>query len=326
MTTALLILSLVLILGLMGLVFFLMRKLDGIEATIKAPEGKDMMVLMNQNVVGMQSRLDNVSEGLNMRLDKAAQVISGVSKDLGQVQEMGRAMTDLQNFLRSPKLRGNIGERVLKDMLATYFPQDLYKMQYKFKDGQMVDALIKTEAGFVPVDAKFPLENFQRVLKAEKDEQKDLHTREFRKDVKKHVDAISKKYILPAEGTVDFAVMYVPSESVYYHLIQHDALEELNTYAMQKKVLITSPNSFFYFLRVALMGLQGKKVEEASKQILETLQALSKDAEKVGDHMSVLGTHLNNAGAALQRVESDYAKLTGKLDQVELLKAPTEEV
>src|SRR3989338_8305052 len=155
------------------------------------------LVLLNQNVQGMQQRIDETTRTLNMRLDKAAEVIQGVSKELGQVQEIGRSMKDLQDFLRSPKLRGNIGEQVLKDLLEQYFPRANFDTQYQFNSGERVDAILKTDKGLIPIDAKFPMENFQKLQKAENDAVRDTVLKDFVKDVKKHVTDIAKKYILP---------------------------------------------------------------------------------------------------------------------------------
>src|SRR5206468_9986502 len=134
----------------------------------------------------------------------------------GQMNEIGRNMRELQEFLKSPKLRGNIGEQVLKDLISQIFPKNSFYLQHQFKSGDKVDAAIKTDAGILPIDSKFPMENFQKFNKSQTDEEKVHYQKEFARDVKKHIDAISKKYILPEEGTMDFALMYVPSESVYY--------------------------------------------------------------------------------------------------------------
>lgn len=276
------------------------------------------MQMLNQNMQGMQERLDKVSAGLNVRLDNAARVISEVNKELGQVQEMNRSMRDLQNFLKSPKLRGNIGEQVLQDMLSQNFPQNFFEMQYKFPNGEIVDAILKTNNGMIGIDSKFPLENFDKMLDSETENDRLTYQRLFLRDVKKHIKDISNKYILPQEGTVNFAVMYIPSEAVFYEIIRQE--RALNDYAVDAKVLMVSPNSFFYFLRVILMGMQGKRIEEQAKRILSTIEAITKDTKKFGETLGVLTTHIGNAGSALDRVNTDYAKLSAKVEQIKLLK------
>lgn len=276
------------------------------------------MLMLNQNIQGMSSRIDATTKAIGERLDMAAKVISGVSKELGSVQEMGRSMKELQDFLKSPKLRGNIGEQILRDLLEQYFAREHFDIQYKFRDGQVVDAIIKTDKGIIPIDSKFPMENIQKMLTAQSEEDHALFQHEFIKDVKKHMSDISKKYILPAEGTVDFAVMYVPSESVYYELVRSP--EDINAFGYEKRVFPVSPNSFYYFLKVLLLGMEGKKVEEASRKILETLRAIQSDAMRFGDTLGVLTTHVTNAKAAVDRVNTEYGKLSGKIEDVRLLK------
>ena len=276
------------------------------------------MMLLNQNVQGMQMRIDESTRALNTRLDRAAEVISGVGQELGHVKEIGRSMKDLQDFLRSPKLRGNIGEQVMNDLLEQYFPNAHFALQHTFQTGDRVDAILKTANGLIPLDSKFPLENFQRMQRAQEEAAAATFRREFRKDTKKHISDISRKYILPAEGTTDFAIMYVPSEAIYYEIIRDD--EELNAFANEKRVFLVSPNSFYYFLKVILIGLEGKRVEENAKRILETMRAIQQDAVRFGSELRVLSTHVTNAKATIDRANIEYGKLAGRIDDVRLLK------
>lgn len=245
-------------------------------------------------------------------------MIYGVQKELGSMQEIGRSMKDLQDFLKSPKLRGNIGEQVLRDLLEQYFPRPHFELQYRFRDNTQVDAVIKTKQGLIPIDSKFPMENFQKMIKTESSGTKESYRKEFLKDVKKHIQDISKKYILPTEGTVDFALMYIPSETVYYEIIKE--YTDLTKYAYQEKVYPVSPNSFYFFLQFILKMMEGERLEEAAEKILSTLSAIQKDSEKFSETLGVLTTHLTNAKNALDRVNAEYFKLSGKIDQVRLLK------
>lgn len=316
MNTLLIISLLILIaINVIGFIVLLRR-----QSSFKSSDGSSMQML-NSNIQGMQERLDNVSQGLNQRLDNAANVIGSVSRELGSLQEIGRNMQNLQDLLKSPKLRGNIGEQVLRQMLDQAFPAGMYTVQHKFKTGQIVDAILQTEDGLIPIDSKFPLENFQKMSKSEIEEDRAAFRREFLKDVKKHVNDIAKKYILPEEGTVDFAVMYVPSEAVYYEIIRDDL--EINAYGIEKKVLFVSPNSFYYFLRVIMMGMQGKKMAEASREIIAAVRGLQKDSGKFSESLSVLNTHLTHAKASLDRVSVDYGKIEGKIHQLDHIEEST---
>ncbi len=305
-----LIIVILLLAALNSVVLFLLFKKNS-----ESKNDPQQVMMLNQNIQGMQERLDKVSEGINERLDNAARVIGTVNKELGTMQEIGRNMKALQDFLRSPKLRGNIGEQVLQQMLEQYFPSQLYQMQYRFKQGQIVDAVVKTDEGFIPIDSKFPMENYQKMIQQETEETRKRFLREFTKDVKKHVNDIAKKYILPDEGTVDFAVMYVPSEAVYYEIIRNDL--DLNLHGLEKKVLFVSPNSFYYFLRVIMMGMQGKKIAEATKDIISAIHGIQKDAGRFRESLDVLNTHITHAKSALERADSDYAKLEGKIERID---------
>lgn len=309
MEIILLVLIIVLIAGFIGFFFVFNSKIKELKESNQKEDDKSL-IMLNQNMQSMQ-------KSLNERLDNAARVVGEVNKELGQVQEMGRQMKDLQDFLRSPKLRGNIGEQVLKDLLSQYFPQKHFDLQFKFKTGQIVDAVLKTEQGMIGIDSKFPLENFNKMAQAEAESERAVFLREFMKDVRKHVRDIARKYILPEEGTVDFAIMYVPSEALYYEIIR--AEDDLHSYAQNSKVLIVSPNSFFYFLKVIMMGLQGKKIEEATQKMLTAFQAMAKDNEKIGDELGVMNTHITNASGSMDRLNTTYQKLTAKMDQVKLL-------
>ena len=244
-----------------------------------------------------------------------------MAQQLGRVQEIGHAMRDFQDFLKSPKLRGNIGEQILRDLLKQILPKSSFQIQYRFREGQIVDAIVKTKQGIISIDSKFPIESFRRISRA-KAEDEERAKREFVRDIKKHIDDISKKYILPHEGTVDFALMYVPSEPVYYEITLNQP--ELLDYGYNKKVYFVSPNSFYYFLKIIMIGLEGAKIEEASKKILQGLKAIQQESVKFGQELGVLTTHLDHAKTSSERVQNRYGRLVGRIDQISSLEAPKE--
>ncbi len=297
------------------LFWWMSRRFQQLE---KGSEAQPMFSMLHQSIQGMQERLDRTQDSIGQRLDHASNMISGVSRELGHVQEIGRQMQDFQHFLRSPKLRGNIGEQVLRDLLEQTFSSEHIAMQHKFQDGQIVDAIIKTSRGIIPIDSKFPLENFQKYAATDDEGERELHRKQFVSDVKKHISDIGKKYILPAEGTVDFAVMYVPSETIYYEIIRQDV--DLMSFGTMHRVLPVSPNSFYYFLRVIMMGMEGERIEQVAKKMMQLFGSLQKDGERFGEDLSVLRTHLTNARGALDRVDTDYERLNNKIDQMKLLK------
>ena len=254
--------------------------------------------------------LQRNTQALNERLDAAARVIAQVQKNIGEMSEIGRGMKDLQEFLRSPKLRGNVGEQVLKELLTQFLPKQSFHLQYTFKSGDKVDAAIKTAAGMIPVDSKFPMENFRKMMGAKDDAEKKIHDKAFEKDVKIHINSISKKYILTEEGTIDYALMYIPSEAVYYEICNNPSLFE---YASSNRVLPVSPTTFYAYLRAILMSFEGQKIEAKAREILSALRAIQKDYGKVGDNLSVLQKHLNNAYSMMSSVVSSFFQLGQKI-------------
>jgi len=271
---------------------------------------------MQKNSTTMVRTLQENSKQLNQRLDKAAEVIRDVGKEVGQMSEIGRNMRELQDFLKSPKLRGNIGEQVLKDLITQMFPKNSFHLQYEFSSGEKVDAAIKTDAGILPIDAKFPMENFQKLTKAKTEDETKTIRKEFSRDIKKHIDAIAKKYILPSEGTMDFALMYVPSESVFYEII---AMDELVEYARQQRVYIVSPTTLYAHLQAILLSYEGKKIEEQSREVLRLLRGLQIDYDKVTDSLDVLGKHIGNASNQFVNVNKGFLGFGQKLSTIKHL-------
>lgn len=266
--------------------------------------------------------LQRNSQSLNERLDNAARIIGQVQKNIGEMSEIGRGMKDLQEFLRSPKLRGNLGEQVLNELLSQMLPKQSFHLQYSFRSGEKVDAAIQTSAGIIPVDSKFPMENFRKMLSSQSDAEKKIVEKDFERDVKAHIEAISKKYILTDEGTIDYALMYLPSEAIYYEIVNNATLFE---YASSKRVLPVSPTTFYAYLRAILMSFEGQRIEAKAKEILSSLRAVQKDYGKVEENLSVLQKHLVNAANMMGHVMSSFTQLGQKLTVTETIGERTEE-
>lgn len=258
------------------------------------------------------SRLNEQNQSFNVRLDTAAKVIGEVQKNIGEMSEIGRSMKDLQEFLQSPKLRGNMGEQVLNDLLSQSLPKNSFNIQYTFKSGVKVDVAIKTSAGIIPIDSKFPMENFRKMMKDES------FKKEFERDVKKHIDDISKKYILTDEGTVDYALMYIPSEAVYYEIVNNLNLFE---YANKQRVLPVSPTTFYAYMKAILMSFEGQKINDKAKEILSALKGIQKDYEKSQDNLNILQKHLTSAFNKMAELSLSFEKLGGKIRQTKNLKS-----
>lgn len=256
------------------------------------------------------------TQALNQRLDNAAKVISDVQRNVGEMSEIGRSMRELQDFLQSPKMRGNIGEQVLKDLIGQMFPKSTFHLQYSFKSGEKVDAAIKTGAGILPIDSKFPMENFQKMNKTKDRREKDMAQKAFVRDIKKHITDISRKYILPEEGTMDFALMYIPSESVYYEVVNE---EELIGFAQKSRVYPVSPSTLYAHLQTILLSFEGQKIESRAREVFRSLRAIQKDYGKVEENMSVLQKHLNNAYNMMGSVLTSFSLMGQKINSTNKL-------
>jgi len=267
-------------------------------------------------------RLNEQGKNFNERLDNAARIISSVQKNIGEFSEIGRGIKSLQEFLQSPKLRGGLGEEVLKEMIGQTFPKNAFHLQYPFKSGAKVDAVLKTEAGLLCIDSKFPMENFNVMVKGETEATRNLGKKQLIQDVKKHIEDISHKYILPEEGTMDFALMYIPSEAVYYEVVN---IQELSNFARRLRVYPVSPNTLYAHLQVLLLSFEGKDLELKSREVFRILRGMHKDYEKVEENLNVLQKHLTNAYNTIGNVFSSFSQLGRKISSTQNIGSGTKE-
>jgi DNA recombination protein RmuC len=274
-----------------------------------------------EGLVGsVNTQLTASQQTFGQQFEGATKVFGELRGQLGQVAEMavrmdalGREISELQGILKAPKLRGNLGEAQLEEFLRQVLPPTFWETQHRFSDGQVVDAVIKLRDHLVPVDAKFPLESFQRLLAADGDEARKLRRREFEKSVKGRIDEIAAKYIRPGEGTFEFALMFIPAENVYYEVIvRDDALGSegsLLAYAVGKRVVPVSPNSFYAYLQTIATGLKGMQVEARAREILAELGRLQLEFARFDKVFGLVGTHLGNARTKYDEAE----KLAGRV-------------
>ncbi len=296
-------------------------RLKGVEGTMDN-RLRNVQEQLDKTTNVLNKRVDESARDMNTRLDKAAEVISEVGKELGSMSEIGRSMKELQSFFKSPKLRGNIGEQVLKELLEEMLPNGNFILQYTFKSGERVDAILKVDEGYISVDSKFPMENFNEMIQKETEAERERFRKDFIRDVKKHIDDISKKYIVPSEGTVDFALMYIPSEAIYYEVVVNNP--ELGKYSWGKRVLPVSPNVFYSYLKAILIGLEGKKVESRAKEILIELRGIKEDSIKFNESLSLLTKHFTNARNTLDDVNKEYEKIDNRIGSLQKLPATEE--
>ena len=280
---------------------------------------------VNQQLSLITQQLQSQTSAVGSRLDTAARVIGDVQKNLGElgkatdeIKELGQNVSKLEDLLSVPKLRGGLGEFLLEDLLKQVLPADHFTMQYRFRNGHVVDAVIHTSDRIVPVDSKFPLENFQKLARAGSEEDRRTYRKLFLGDVRKHIDDIADKYILPDEGTFPFALMYIPSENVYYEVIVRDDTSRdagVYSYALQRKVIPVSPNSLYAYLQVIALGLRGMCIEERAREILDGIIRLQSDVARVREAFDIMGNHMENARKKYDEAGKRLSGVEGKLDQ-----------
>ena len=307
----------VLILGLFFIYFLLNKKINQPKDDHALTEWlKSIQASLQSSNQNLTSTLQKSYGDLHTRLDTASKVIGELKKEAGTFSEIGRSMQDLQQFLQSPKLRGNIGEEVLKDLISQMFPKNSFHLQFGFKSGSVVDAAIKTGAGILPIDSKFPMENFQKMIKTKDKKERKIYKQALVRDVRKHIRDISKKYILPDEDTLDFALMYIPSEAVYYEIVN---LPELINYARGSRVYPVSPTTLYSHLQTILLSFEGQKIESRSKQVFAILRGVQKDYSKLDDNLGVLNRHLTNAFNQMSNAQLSLTSLGQKISSTQSL-------
>lgn len=318
MTTILVIAGITLAIGTLAMFYEMRKQLKTLAKPAVDPQQEVLMQWLKEmkedqrhSAEILQNQVHKTNRELGERLDNAAKVVQTVNTEVGKMQEIGQSMKDLQQVMKSPKLRGNLGEQIMKDLLEQILPKSGFMMQHKFKSGDTVDAVVKTKNGLIPLDSKFPMENYLAAHKTKDEAEKADLLKLFSRDIKSHIDKIAKKYILPQENTVDFAIMYVPGESVYYEIITTTGLAN---YGEEKKVYLVSPNTFHYFLKTVMVALEGEKIEERAKQVLTSLRAIQNDSVKLGSDLGVLNRHVTNAKNTMESVNSRYQSLGSKID------------
>ena len=325
MTTALLILLFIGVLLLVAVIFLTMFR--------ASQRLEERLIQQNQSV---QTQLLEMSRQMNQQLSQNASVVQDYTRvmgefqnRLGQLQEstqsmirIGQDISSLQDILQAPKLRGILGEYFLEELLKQILPQDRYVLQHSFRSGEKVDAVILLAQGMVPVDSKFPLENFRKMIQKNTSEEESRRNRkQFYQDVKKHIDNIATKYILPEEGTFDFALMYLPAENVYYEVIMKEEAggdgASLVQYALDRKVIPVSPNTFYAYLQAIVVGLRGLRIENSAREILKCLGQLAGDFKKFYDEFETLGRHLNNSKSAFDKAQRRLDRFQDQLGSIE---------
>ncbi|MDO8495663.1 MAG: DNA recombination protein RmuC [bacterium] len=319
---------------LLGIVVFLLLRRG------KTEDSQSLVLLQNQMTEinrTMDNKLGESAKILQRQFGESAKIIREITQELTkvgegqkQVVDIAKQLESLQDILKNPKQRGVLGEYYLETVLKNVMPPGTFQMQYQFKDGTAVDAVVFVKEKIIPIDSKFSLENYNRLLDTRDEGERKRLEAAFRDDLKNRIDETSK-YIKPEEGTMEFAFMFIPSEAVYYDLLVnkigavHSTTRDLIQYAAgEKKVMIVSPTTFLAYLQTVLQGLKALQIEESAKEIRKRVGELGRHLSSYETYMEKLGTHLgtsvnayNSAYKELGKIDKDVMRISGEAAGIE---------
>jgi DNA recombination protein RmuC len=301
-----------------------------------AAQGQSVTAQINHLVQAMTQQLGQVRQELQsgvastgqlatdaqrdvaQRLQSSTDVLLQMSQKIGEVhqtsQDLSKATQTLQSVLGGAKTRGTLGEVTLEKLLVDALPQGAYSTQYRFAStGAVVDAIVRSGERILSIDSKFPLEAYRRLVEFGDDARRD-----FSLAVRRHADSIAEKYILPGEHTYEYALMFVPSEGVYYEMLmtQDSKFGRLDEYCREKRVFPVSPNTFYACLSALAISLQGQKIEENARHLLAGMAGLKKQFESFADVYEKLGTHLRHAQQCYEEADSRLTRARNSLEQM----------
>jgi len=332
MNIDLLIMLAVVVVGFAGVFWFLAR-----QKKSAAPEQDQNMFLLIQNQINeitrtLDQRLSESTRLFQTQFGTSAKIIQEVTEKLVKLDETNKQVVNfadqlrsLQDILKNPKQRGILGEYYLETVLKNVMPPGTFQMQYGFADGLIADAVIFVKDKIIPIDAKFSLENYNRIVESHEPEERERLERQFRQDLKNRIDETSK-YVKPEEGTMEFAFMFIPAEAIYYDLLVNQVgavkvnTQDLIQYAFKERhVIIVSPTSFLAYLQTVLQGLRALQIEESAKEIRKRVEELGKHLASYEMYMKKMGTHLgttvsmyNNAYKEFGKLDKDVLRITGE--------------
>ncbi|MFA7087929.1 MAG: DNA recombination protein RmuC [Patescibacteria group bacterium] len=355
-------LLIILVVGLAIVLFLLLRRKSSGEGDGKMDALAERLIQQSEKLSQLSSQNTELRQELDRKLSEthrsnqmqfgqnakivqditsqSAKLIADVTERLTKLDETNKQVVNfsaqlqnLQDILKNPKQRGVLGEYFLEETLKNVLPPNSYQMQYPFKDGTIVDAVVFVKDKIIPIDAKFSLENYERLLNTNDPETRPKLEQQFKQDLKNRIDETAK-YVKPSEKTMEFAFMFIPSESIYYDLLigkvnnANINSRDLIEYAFRdKKVIIVSPTSFLAYLQTVLQGLKAMQIEEKAKEIRANIEKLGRHMASYDEFMKKLGTsmsttvnHYNNAYSEFKKIDKDVTRITDKKTGIEVLK------
>lgn len=303
------------------------------------PDDSTSMLLLQKQIESLERTLDSrlnessksMHETVRAQLGESGRLIKEVTEGLVKLDETNKQVVsfadqlqNLQNILKNPKQRGVLGEYYLETVLKNVLAPGMYQMQYGFPNGEIVDAVVFVGDKVIPIDSKFSLENYNRALEAETAEDRDRHEKAFKNDLKLRIDETSK-YVRPADNTMEFAFMFIPSEGIYYDLLMNQvgamktSTRDLIEYAFQKKVIIVSPTSFLAYLQTVLQGLKSMQIEKEAEMIQKRVGELARHIQtyeeyykKLGNSLATTVSHFNSGYKELSKIDKDVYRISGE--------------
>lgn len=322
-----LIIFILLITVFLGFFLFLTKKTKIDESQTEAIRELERRLtdLMLSQLKEIRGTVDGTSRSMMEQISSFTKGTVQISEQLKGLQEKVNDISSFQEIFRTPKLRGQWGEASLEHVLSNYFPKEFYKKNHRFLSGEQVEFVIKLPNGkILPIDAKFFSDNFEKMIETEDEEKKEYYKKRFVTDIKFNIDKISSKYILPHEGTLDYALMYIPAEAIF-HKIMYDLRDEnLGEYARKKKVIITSPNTIYLTLRTIIEWIKDVQLSQEAQEILKKLARIQQDAQKLMEDFKRLGSHLRNATNAYDSSEKRLSLFTERVEKIIETKEPKE--
>lgn len=331
------ILLIIVAVGIAAVIYLLLAKKQ--EPEKKEDSGQFLMLQqqINQIAQAVDSKLSESNKNVQEQFRHSAEIVKNVTEKLTKLDETNRQVVgfadqlkSLQDILKNPKQRGILGEYYLETVLKNVLPPGSYQMQYGFSNGEIVDAVVFVDKRIIPIDSKFSLENYNRMLQTADAAEKKRLAAAFVNDLKLRIDETSK-YVRPQENTMDFAFMFIPSEAVYYDLLINkvgaitEETDSLIYYAGKKKVIVVSPTSFLAYLQTVLQGLRNQKISEQAAQIIKEVEKLGKHLFTYSEHFNRMGKNLdttvssfNKAKAEFGKIDKDVIKLSGGEAKIEL--------
>lgn len=309
-----------LLIGIVSSFFIFFKKKSKVDKT-QTESIRDLERRLTDLMISQMKEIRDTQNGaskiLHEQIRSFTKGTTQIREDIKQMQERVKDISTFQEIFKSPKLRGQWGESSLEHILGQHFPQELWKKQYIFTSGERVDAILKLPNGkILPIDSKFSSDNFERMINSVSEKEKVIHEKNFLRDIKNRIDEISTKYILPSEGTLDFALMYIPAEAIYYQIMFDLREENVANYAWTKKIVLTSPNTIYLTLRTIEHWFKDTQISKQTQQILKRLNRINQDAVKLEESFRKLGNHLRNAVSSYDNSEKRLSLFSDRVEKL----------